>query len=1142
MHSDRVSCTLIPVLCTGDFVTAILTAKTEKGTKKWVICSAYFPGDNSECPPHILSEIVAYCEEKGLQLILGGDVNAHHFAWGSTNVNSRGESLFNFITAQNLVIMNKGNIPTFVTKTRKEVLDITLCTNKVSSLIQNWHVSEEPSCSDHRQIVFDIHAPLIKQTYRNPRETNWQGYKISLQEALKNGIAPINQVEGIETAVDQINDAINASFLENCRLKTKQFKSCKTVWWNANLERMRTEVRRLFRKAKDNQNWNLYKEKLTQYNKEIRKAKRASWRKFCEEIIETPACSRIHRVLAKDQGIAKEIGFLKNNEGTYTKTAKESLELLTRAHFPSAIFIDEHTFPRSGSKRPKSEEWKMAAHITRPVKVRWAVKKFKPYKSPGVDGIYPVLLQMGLEELIPHLCKIFKACLAWGFVPRSWQEVRVTYIPKIGKVSDLTPKAYRPISLTSFLLKTLERLVDRFIRDEILEKSPLSIKQHAYQPGRSTDSALNELNRTISKSIEDKEIALATFMDIEGAFNNATTDSLVNAQARVGVPPFICRWIRECLSSRIITSTLGEGTIKAIAGGGCPQGGVLSPLLWATLVDELLVQLTQADFECLGYADDVVIIVKGRFASVVSDRMQQAINITEKWCKKEKLSINAQKTQIIPFTNKKKLQGIKPLSVGGIKVPLGSEVKYLGITFDQKLTWKAHISNIAKKATMALGRCRRMCGKNWGISPKMTLWLYSRVIRPMIIYGSVAWWPKTGQGTAIRTLSGIQRQACLSVTGAMSTTPTAALEAILSLPPLHIFIQGEARAVNYRLMNGPLQTSKQQSRRFREIENELKANQILGKPSDVITVKYNFIRKYNILIPGKDEWKRGVPIQAESAWYTDGSKNEFGVGAGIYGHRGRIKTSTCLSQDTTVFQAEIAAILLAVGEINKLQGEIRSIAIFTDSQAALKALQSTQVKSKLVWECVNALNQLAEYKKVTLVWIPGHEGHKGNEKADELAKQATSEPFIGPQPSFGIAKATAKRSIGTWMDKKSIEFWKNVPGQKQAKLFLDRPMPEITTEILNKNRETVRKITSMLTGHCKLKKHMNTIGLSEDNHCRFCDKEPETPYHILCKCQALCELRLKTVGKEFPEAKSYTEQSLTKLLHMLTRTKLMQVL
>ncbi|GJQ72723.1 hypothetical protein Trydic_g1380 [Trypoxylus dichotomus] len=75
----------------------------------------------------------------------------------------------------------------------------------------------------------------------------------------------------------------------------------------------------------------------------------------------------------------------------------------------------------------------------------------------------------------------------------------------------------------------------------------------------------------------------------------------------------------------------------------------------------------------------------------------------------------------------------------------------------------------------------------------MMLWLYMRLIGPMITYSSVVQWTKTQQEEAIRRLSGMQRQACLCATGGMRTTPIAALEVVLTLDLLHIYIDGKTK-------------------------------------------------------------------------------------------------------------------------------------------------------------------------------------------------------------------------------------------------------------------------------------------------------------------------------------------------------------
>jgi hypothetical protein len=96
------------------------------------------------------------CENENLYLVVGCDSSAHHSVWGSTNCNSRGEVLVEFLNSSNLEIINQGNEPTFCSGSRLEVTDITLGSLRLLESIIGWEVSSEPSLSDHRYIVFTL--------------------------------------------------------------------------------------------------------------------------------------------------------------------------------------------------------------------------------------------------------------------------------------------------------------------------------------------------------------------------------------------------------------------------------------------------------------------------------------------------------------------------------------------------------------------------------------------------------------------------------------------------------------------------------------------------------------------------------------------------------------------------------------------------------------------------------------------------------------------------------------------------------------------------------------------------------------------------------------------------------------------------
>lgn len=128
--------------CTRDLV----AVKIKTACGELTVGSAYFPFDSINPPPtEEVDRLILQTSRKNENILLCADANAHHTAWGSTDCNNRGESLFEYIVRHNLVTLNEGNKPTFITRNRREVLDVTLGTVQLSSLIRGWKVLMEPS-------------------------------------------------------------------------------------------------------------------------------------------------------------------------------------------------------------------------------------------------------------------------------------------------------------------------------------------------------------------------------------------------------------------------------------------------------------------------------------------------------------------------------------------------------------------------------------------------------------------------------------------------------------------------------------------------------------------------------------------------------------------------------------------------------------------------------------------------------------------------------------------------------------------------------------------------------------------------------------------------------------------------------------
>ncbi|XP_069964799.1 uncharacterized protein [Bactrocera oleae] len=287
------------------------------------------------------------------------------------------------------------------------------------------------------------------------------------------------------------------------------------------------------------------------------------------------------------------------------------------------------------------------------------------------------------------------------------------------------------------------------------------------------------------------------------------------------------------------------------------------------------------------------------------------------------------------------------------------------------------------------------------------------IVRPIVTYEAVAWASKATQTSIGLQLSKLQRLACVCVTGAMRTCPTVALEVMLELPPLHLVINQTAKHTMLLMTaegygKGKLISSQQ----MRALEYN---TPLALLPRDGVTKRVNFTKKFKVTLGSKADWSdstldqllRGSTIQ----WYTDGSKTPEGIGAGIAGPH--TKLSIHMGCFPSIFQAEVLAISQCAVINLQRNYHNKSIAILSDSQAALKAISAYETRSLLVEECIGRLNRLSACNRVHLIWVPGHKGVAGNELADELARSAAATRMMGPEPCIAVGPHTIKELLRT---------------------------------------------------------------------------------------------------------------------------------
>ncbi|CAF4826717.1 unnamed protein product [Pieris macdunnoughi] len=819
-----------------------------------VLASAYLPGDE-DVPTPELGLLADYCEREKLELIIAADSNAHHTLWGNASTNTRDH-------------------------------------------IQDWHVSNELSCSDHRWIRFAIKGELPKpQPRRIPRRTDLvKFYKLISSEVDKLSIPTTINIQDIDKHVNNLTSLLLTSYERSCPLTIPRWGG-RHNWWCPELERHRRKVRKLFNRAMNTRlptDWDKYTVARRRFKKLLRTRKQECWRHFC------------------------------------TKTC----ELLLATHFPGCIIANEQAWQPYSERATDSSDWQVAHKIITNEKVTWAINSFLPFKAAGLDGIFPGLLRWSGNLIVDYLVSVFRACIAHRYIPLKWREVKIIFIPKPGKEDYTQAKSFRPISLTSFFLKTMERLGDLEIRSRVSLSKFLHPNQHAYSSGKSTDSSLHNVVSRIGNSLKLKQSTHGAFIDIEGAFDKTNFTSITRALRLCGVPSTLIEWINNMLKQRAIQFTVNS-TTRGIVSRGCPQGGVLSPLLWNLVVNELITELNADNLYTVGYADDIAILISGNFESTLCDLMRRAFKVIERWCNKHELSVNPSKTELILFTNRRVLGPYKLPKLFNTKLILKYEIKYLGVILDSKLLWNKHLEHKLNKATIAFYQCKKMLGVKWGLSPKITLWIYTAIIRPMLAYGALVWWPRTELQTAITKLGRFQRLALSAASGCMKTTPTAAMEMALQILPLDLHIQQEAALAAIRLMVLDLWGKNHYSAHTAILNRAIEYQPLIAAPCDRITNQLIFNRKYLIQLREEEHDRSTVN---ELRIYTDGSKTGSGSGAGIFSLDLNINIHLPLGTQSTIFQCECVALTEAARAVQRLGINDFGIKFVSDSASVLMAL------------------------------------------------------------------------------------------------------------------------------------------------------------------------------------------------------------
>ena len=279
----------------------------------------------------------------------------------------------------------------------------------------------------------------------------------------------------------------------------------------------------------------------------------------------------------------------------------------------------------------------------------------------------------------------------------------------------------------------MERLVTTRLTWWLEEKRLLREEQCGFRPRRGTIDVLSQMEFHISDTYRQRQVMLALFVDLAGAFDSAPHVGITYKLAKLGIAGTPLAWIRDFLSHRSYQVAVGASlsTSHPIC-RGVPQGSILSPLLFNVLLSDLHIPLHS---QLLIYADDITIVSRAPTLALAQTNMHEAAAALSDWVTTWGLTVSAPKSTLMCFTLKH-LPSSPTTSLCGQGVPYSRTHTFLGLRLDgPRLSWGRHIDYLRTACIKRLDILKKIAGVRWGAKRDL-LHYYLATIRPKLMYGS----------------------------------------------------------------------------------------------------------------------------------------------------------------------------------------------------------------------------------------------------------------------------------------------------------------------------------------------------------------------------------------------------------------------
>ena len=1066
--------------------------------------------------------------------IITGDFNAHHTDWGNRTTDRKGNIVHEMITENNLNILN-GRTPTHISGTG---IDLTISSADITPDL-TWCVIPSVLSSDHHPILVtvagDREAELEDKTIYNYKKGKWKEYK---QDPIwTQTLAESCEKEySAESMIDELY-AILSDMLNKYVPKYKQRRYYAKPWWNSECQAAWNERERKYRKY---QNTNTDVDKIAWKRaraiakQAFKQAKQQCWRDFVSNLNHRTPSSEVWNMIRRIRG--KEIGKITmlQEDGRRYNTVSEIANKLAESFeeiSSDSNYSDEFLHLKRKQERQtieldsdNLEQYNIP--FTRN-ELEFAIKSNK-ITAPGPDKISNLMLKHLPDAGREYLLKIYNKLWQEGYFPNLWRTAHVVAIPKPGK-DHTNAKNYRPISLTSCVCKTYEKMINRRLVEYIENNKLFAHIQCGFRKYRSTTDHLVRFDTYVRKGLVDGKKVTAVSFDLEKAYDTVWRYGVIRDLYEMGMRGRLPSMIRDFLSGRQFQVKIGgERSEVREQQTGVPQGSTLSVTLFAIRINSLAKKIPGNIFASI-FVDDVLIAHSDHEVDTTERILQGGVDKISQWARENGFKFSETKTAAIQFYSGTQPVRQPQLMLNGQAIATSETIKFLGLNWDSKLQWNCHILKTKQKCQKDLNLLKSISSTSWGADTLTLMRLYRSILRPKIEYGCIIY--GSANQNLLNSIESIANDAKRISTGAFKSTPIDNLNIVSNEPTLELRRQELLLRYYFRLKCHILNPAYKcildtglelffRTRRDGDKSIILRIKDAIDRfnvpTQPVLTHITPRVFSWMLATPGVETdtlvgGKSVVPeevlrnmhrskikeYEGYKSIYTDGSKMECGVGAAAV--MGRYVKKASLPSVASIMTAELIAIRLALSIVS--ESDHGKFIICSDSMSAINAVDNYLDNSDnaLVSRIAFEMNDLISAgKKIAITWVPSHVGVVGNEKVDAAAKEAARRPeeFI-PIP-YRDWDRTIKSKLNA--------LWKNEWQANNRDLVAIKPNPgqwKISNVRLNRKEEVV--VNRLRMEHTRVTHKY----LFEPEHfgqmpvCALCHGGLYNVKHILVQCPEL---------------------------------------